>query len=240
MVTYSPYSLLRFHVSRGLSVSKYIFRRRETAVTGDSISFTNGPVTRGNFCNILNRTLQQRSASSCFSASSSSFSFSSSLSIPSPLSRTGMELHCLWTFSRRLYDDDSRNMHRLARLALRIITRAAPYKRNARFRTSETGRYSRQFRAADGVQVEGVWTHDGNCVDMSVTWQGLGIRSPWMRLERKVSHRRNGKRRMGLRRMSAYRSTNWHAADIIRGFDTPRWCSAGENIRLHALLTDWK
>lgn len=122
---YIQLSLLRFHVSRGLSISEYIFRRG-TAVTGDSISFTNGPVTRGNFCNILNRTLRRRSASSfsslfsSFYASSSSSSTFSPLSVPSPFSRTGMGLHCRWTFSRRLRDDDSRNMHRLARLALRI------------------------------------------------------------------------------------------------------------------------
>lgn len=54
--------------------------------------------------------------------------------------------------SRR--DDYSRNMHRLARLALRITRGRSQYtpsyKRNARFRTAEAGRYDQQFRAADG------------------------------------------------------------------------------------------
>jgi len=36
-----------------------------------------------------------------------------------------MGLHCLWTSSRRLQDDDARNMHRLARLALRITRERA-------------------------------------------------------------------------------------------------------------------
>lgn len=108
---YHSLLLLRFHVSRGLSVSEYIFRtrRRGTAVTGDSISFTNGPVTRGNFCNILNRTRAAPSPPR-----------------PPPSCFTGMGLHCLWTLSRRPRNDDSRNMHRLARLALRITQEECP------------------------------------------------------------------------------------------------------------------
>lgn len=104
-VTYNSYSLLRFHVSRGLSVSGYIFRRRGTAVTGDSISFTNGPVTRGNFCNILNRLsggalhlhlvlLHLRVIFRLLLL----LSFYSFFTLPC----TGIGLHCPWTFSRRL------------------------------------------------------------------------------------------------------------------------------------------
>jgi len=154
-VTYSSYSLLRLHVSRGLSVSKCcIFRRRGTAVTGDSISFTNGPVTRGNFCNILNRTLRWRSASSSSSSFSAlSTSFSSPLSIPSPLSRTGVGLHCLWTFSRRLRDNYSQYTSPPSREALRVTNYARADARDIRHRINvmrdfvprKLARYAHQF-----------------------------------------------------------------------------------------------